>query len=106
MAWNRCILPRAVGKNVSQSPGTGFRMNTEQEAYNAIRAMLIGEFEIPADAIHRDARLYEDLGIDSIDAVDMVVMMREKTGAYIAPERFKAVRTIGDVVGIYVSISR
>jgi|TARA_R110000868_G_scaffold33587_5_gene121814 acyl carrier protein len=55
-------------------------------------------FGLQQDAITMDARLYEDLDIDSIDAVDLVVEMKRITGKKINPEDFKAVRTVGDVV--------
>ena len=50
------------------------------------------------EAITPEARLYEDLELDSIDAVDMVVHLQKKTGARIKPETFKSVRTVQDVV--------
>ncbi len=49
---------------------------------------------------HAEGLLGDDLGIDSIDAVDMIVHMREVTGERITPERFKTVRTVQDVVDI------
>lgn len=55
-------------------------------------------FEIPAENIHADARLYEDLDIDSLDAVDLVIQLRDYTGVKVQPEQFKDVRTVGDVV--------
>ena len=45
-----------------------------------------------------EARLYEDLELDSIDAVDMIVHLQKKTGKKIKPETFKSVRTVQDVV--------
>ena len=45
-----------------------------------------------------DAHLYEDLDIDSIDAVDLVVKIREITGKQIQADDFKHVRRISDVV--------
>jgi acyl carrier protein len=42
--------------------------------------------------------LYEDLDLDSIDAVDLVVKLRAITGKKIDPEAFKKVRTVEDVV--------
>lgn len=42
--------------------------------------------------------LYDELDLDSIDAVDLVVKLRETTGKKIDPEAFKQVRTISDVV--------
>ena len=50
------------------------------------------------DAITPEARLYEDLDFDSIDAVDMIVRLKELTGKAVKPEDFKSARTIGDVV--------
>ncbi|WP_312464247.1 acyl carrier protein [Pantoea endophytica] len=42
--------------------------------------------------------LFEDLELDSIDAVDMVVHLQKRTGRKIKPETFRAVRTVQDVV--------
>jgi acyl carrier protein len=71
-----------------------------QQLFERIRDILAREFEIPAASIVPEARLYEDLGIDSIDAVDLLVRLREITGKQMPPERFKSVRTIGDVIAV------
>lgn len=63
-----------------------------------VRDILVDMFEMEPDGIHPEARLYEDLDIDSIDAVDIVVKIKEVTGHKIKPEDFKNVRTIDDVV--------
>jgi acyl carrier protein len=55
-------------------------------------------FEIPPEQITLDARLNEDLDLDSIDAVDLIVKLGELTGRKIKPDAFKSVRTVGDVV--------
>lgn len=55
-------------------------------------------FDHPKDSLTGDVRLYEDLDIDSIDAVDMVVKLKEITGKKITPSDFKDVRTLEDVV--------
>jgi acyl carrier protein len=55
-------------------------------------------FEVPAEKITLDAKLFEELDLDSIDAVDLVVKLQELTGRKIKPEQFKTVRTVGDVV--------
>jgi len=55
-------------------------------------------FEVPLDRIKPEARLYEDLDLDSLDAVDLAVHLQELTGRRIAPAEFKTVRTVGDVV--------
>jgi acyl carrier protein len=45
-----------------------------------------------------EADLYKDLDIDSIDAIDLLAMLREKSGARLSPEQFRNVRTVGDVI--------
>lgn len=55
-------------------------------------------FEVPEDKVTPDARLYEDLDLDSIDAVDLVVKLQQLTGRKISPAEFKSVRTVNDVV--------
>lgn len=55
-------------------------------------------FEIEEQAVTLQARLYLDLDFDSIDAVDMVVKLKEMTGKTVKPEDFKSARTISDVV--------
>ena len=61
-------------------------------------------FEIDPSAVTPQAKLYEELGLDSIDAVDLAIKLQEMTGKRIKPENFKGVRTVGDVVGVVRSL--
>lgn len=63
-----------------------------------VRKTLVELFDLESDEIRPEARLYEDLDIDSIDAVDLVVELKQFTGRRINPDDFKSVRTISDVV--------
>lgn len=72
---------------------------TEQETiYQEVSELLQKLFEIDPQDIKPEARLYEDLELDSIDAVDMVVHLQKKTSRKIKPDEFKSVRTVQDVV--------
>lgn len=73
-------------------------MKTAADIYNVLQGILVDEFEIDGDDISLDAHLYQDLDLDSIDAVDLVVKLREITGKKIEPDAFKQVRTVQDVV--------
>ena len=73
-------------------------MNTREEILTAIKEIMVEMFEIDEQAITLKARLYEDLDFDSIDAVDMVVKLKEMTGKAMKPEDFKTARTVNDVV--------
>ncbi len=72
-------------------------MNREQ-IYQALSQNLQELFDVAPEKIKPEARLYEDLDIDSIDAVDLIVKMSQLTGKRVEPEMFKSVRTIDDVV--------
>ena len=68
------------------------------DLYSHIVNLLSEMFEIDAAEITRDAHLYDDLDIDSIDAVDLIVELKQMTGKKIQPEDFKSVRTVQDIV--------
>ena len=70
----------------------------KEEIYPWLVGMLHEMFELDKTKITLDAHLYEDLDIDSIDAVDLAVKLKEITGKRLQPEVFKRVRTVGDVV--------
>lgn len=55
-------------------------------------------FEVSRESITLDANLYEDLDLDSIDAVDLLVKLQALTGRRIQPDEFKSVRTVRDAV--------
>jgi acyl carrier protein len=70
----------------------------KQEIYQEIRVLLVKLFELDEADIKPESRLYEDLELDSIDAVDLIVHLQKTTGRKIKPEMFKSVRTVQDVV--------
>jgi acyl carrier protein len=70
----------------------------KDELFAKIKEILVSDFELTPDLVTPQARLYEDLDLDSIDAVDMIVKMKEYLTGKIDPELFKGVRTVQDVV--------
>lgn len=70
----------------------------KDDLYTEIRRILVEQFDVDDAAVSMDANLYEELEIDSIDAVDLLVQLKEVTGKKIAPDSFKEVRTIRDVL--------
>ncbi len=69
------------------------------QLYTQLKTILIDQFELEESAISPDADLYEELQLDSIDAVDLLVQLKNITGKKISPDEFKDVRTINDVIG-------
>ena len=73
-------------------------MQTRDDIFNTLRDALVELFELEPTRVTLDANLYQDLEIDSIDAVDLIDHIKRQTGKKIAAEEFKAVRTVNDVV--------
>ena len=73
-------------------------MKTQEEIFLTIRQLMTEMFELAPEDIVLNANLSQDLDIDSIDAVDLMVRLRDITGKRINPEDFKNARTIQDVV--------
>lgn len=71
---------------------------TKEEIFAEVENILIEELEVPENAINLDANLFEDLDLDSIDAVDIAVRMQKFTNKKLSPEEFKKIRTINDIV--------
>jgi acyl carrier protein len=73
-------------------------MQSREEIFVTLQEALVELFELDAERVTLEANLYQDLEIDSIDAVDLIDHIKRQTGKKIAAEEFKAVRTVGDVV--------
>jgi acyl carrier protein len=71
---------------------------TKEDVLNQVTDALVELFEIDKADINPEAKLYQELDLDSIDAVDLVVHLQNVTGKKIKPDEFKAVRTVQDVV--------
>lgn len=73
-------------------------MQNREDIFATLRDALVELFELEPERVTLDANLYQDLEIDSIDAVDLIDHLKRQTGKKIAAEDFKTVRTVGDVV--------
>lgn len=65
-----------------------------EEIIKITNEFLVEEIEVEAEKINDDARLKEDLGIDSLDFVDIVVIVENHFGFKIKPEEMKDVQTL------------
>jgi acyl carrier protein len=73
-------------------------IKSREEILVYLRGVLVELFELKPEQVVPEATLYDDLDIDSIDAVDLILRLKEITGRKIQPQAFKHVRTVGDVV--------
>jgi len=66
-----------------------------EEIEKKIRAFLTDELEIDESRIHEDSRLKEDMGIDSLELVDVAVLVDREFGFKMKPEEFRPLKTYG-----------
>ena len=70
-----------------------------KEIEEKVRNFLIEDLEIDEEKIAPEAKLKDDLGIDSLDFVDIVVIVEKNFGFKIKPEEMAGVVTLGDFYG-------
>lgn len=71
---------------------------SKEKILEELTKILVEELEIEKSLVTLDANLFEDLDLDSIDAVDIAVRMQKFTDKKLSPDEFKKIRTVNDVV--------
>jgi acyl carrier protein len=78
---------------------------TEQEIINLTNDVFEESFEIEKERLKPEMNIFQDLGLDSLDVVDLVVALQEKFGVKIRnDERIKNIRTLGDIHKFILSL--
>ena len=67
---------------------------SRQEIEEKVREFLIEDLEIDEEKIVPEGKLKDDLGIDSLDFVDIVVIVEKKFGFKIKPEEMAGINTL------------
>lgn len=70
------------------------------EIFSILKNAMMELLELEENKIALKSKIYEDLEIDSIDAIDLVNFMQKKTGYKLMPEDFKTIKTVEDIVNI------
>ena len=77
---------------------------TKEELFGKIQEVLESDFEIEKDEVKMDSKLFEDLDLDSIDAVDLLSKIKQyMPGKQIDPEMFKNAKTVENVIDLLIA---
>ena len=68
-----------------------------EKAISIVTETLATEFELDKATLTPEARLREDLGLDSLDGVDLIVALEKALGVQIPEEVARQMRTVGDI---------
>ena len=71
-----------------------------EELFKHVKETLVKEFECDESQIVPEARFYEDLDLDSIDAGDLIVRLRNERNIEVSSEDFKSIQTVGDLLDV------
>jgi len=76
---------------------------TEELVRATLKEVLIDEFEVEEDEIVEGANFFEDLDMDSLDAIDLIVMMDKKLNIDLKAEDAQKIRTIDEFVALIMT---
>jgi acyl carrier protein len=80
---------------------------TDQEIIKMTNDVFIDSFEIEKSRLVPEANIFNDLGLDSLDIVDLVVALQKKFGITIRDdERVRTIRTLGDIQKFILTIKK
>jgi acyl carrier protein len=66
--------------------------------FEKIKAMIVEDLNVPEEKVTLEARLAEDLGADSIDAVELIMNIEEAFNIEVSDEQAQSIKTVGDLV--------
>jgi acyl carrier protein len=72
--------------------------------FERIKEMIVEELNVPAEKITMEARLAEDLGADSIDAVELIMNIEDEFEVQVSDEQAQSIKTVGDLVRYIQSV--
>lgn len=79
--------------------------HSKTDVLNHLKKVLVELFEIEEEKLTPDAKLYDDLDIDSIDTIDLLIELKKFVGKDINIEAFVDAKTIDDVADVISSMS-
>ena len=73
---------------------------TKEEILERVVQILSESFDLDRADVVPTAHLFEDLDLDSIDAIDLIVGLQEETGLKLTEDELRAIRIVQDVVDL------
>lgn len=73
---------------------------SKEEILERVTDVLVDTFELDRADVHPTAHLIDELDLDSIDAIDLLVGLEEKTGLDVQEEELREIQLVQDVVDL------
>lgn len=77
----------------------------KDEIIAMVNEVFVEEFEIETEALKPDAQIFQELGLDSLDIVDLIVALQKKFGVnFRSDERIREIRSLNDLYEFIASL--
>lgn len=78
----------------------------KDEIIAMVNEVFVEEFEIEADALKPEAQIFQELGLDSLDVVDLIVALQKKFGVnFRSDERIREIRSLNDLYEFVIGLT-
>ena len=77
---------------------------SDEKIAEVVREVIAAEFEVEPAKITRDAHLFTDLELDSLDGIDLIIALEKKFGVKVDEEAAKQFRRVGDVCAFIAKV--
>jgi Acyl carrier protein len=71
---------------------------TRDQIFSIVSEYFTVHLEVPTEKITLEANLFKDLGLDSIDALDMIAMLESKLDISVEEDDLKKIKTVNDII--------
>ena len=68
--------------------------------FEEVKAIIVDTLNCGEDKVTLEANIFDDLGADSLDAMELNLALEEKLGKTISDEQMSEIKTVGDIVKI------
>lgn len=89
-----------VGEKLAFLLSAGREDMGEMALIDDVREVLVAQLGVKPDMVKPEAKVADDLGADSLDAIEMVAALEEKFGISIPEDDARQIATVADVVGL------
>jgi acyl carrier protein len=75
-----------------------------ESTFEAVRQALVDQLNVDASEVTPETTISEDLGADSLDAVELIMSLEEEFDLTIEADDAESLKTVGDVVALIDSL--
>ncbi len=79
---------------------------TKDEVENQVREIIVEKFQVAPEKVTIDAKLDADLGADSLDLVDLMMILEDKFSLEISDDQAEKIKTVGDVISYILETNK